>query len=106
MPVIFAETPEDRLCHIQEVFNRLRKHGLKLKLMKCSFVKEKTDYLRFIIKENGVTHNPKKVNDIYFNIKKLSAPNTVREVCAFIVMCSYCRFYRFIPIFILKLQNN
>eukprot|EP00105_Crassostrea_gigas_P025107 XP_011445573.1 PREDICTED: uncharacterized protein LOC105340996 [Crassostrea gigas] len=78
--LIFSETPEDHLRHIQDVFNRLRKHGLKTKLKKCSFFKEQTEYLGFIIDEHGVTPDPKKVEAI----RKLPAPTTVREVRGFI----------------------
>ncbi|XP_065928361.1 uncharacterized protein [Magallana gigas] len=91
--LIFSETPEDHLRHIQDVFNRLRKHGLKMKLKQCSFFKEQTEYLGFIIDEHGVTPDPKKVEAI----RKLPAPTTVREVRGFIGMCSYYR--RFIPNF-------
>ena len=42
--LIFSETLEEHLAHIQNVFNRLRKHHLKLKLKKCSFLKAETNY--------------------------------------------------------------
>lgn len=91
--LIFSETPEDHLHHIHDVFDRLRTHGLKLKLKKCSFFKEQTEYLGFNINEHGVKPHPKKVEAI----RKLPAPTTVREVRGFIGMCSYYR--RFIPNF-------
>lgn len=91
--LIFSETPQDHLRRIQDVFHRLRQHGLKLKLKKCSFFKEQTEYLGFIINEHGVKPDPKKVEAI----QKLPAPTTVREVRGFIGMCSYYR--RFIPNF-------
>lgn len=64
-------------------FNRQRKHGLKLKLMKCSFVKEKTDYLGFIINENGISPNPKKVDAIYFHIRKKKLIDLARKYASF-----------------------
>lgn len=91
--LIFSETPQDHLRHIQDVFHRLRQHGLKLKLKKCSFFKEQTEYLGFIINEHGVKPDPKKVEAI----QKLPSPTTVREVRGFKGMCSYYR--RFIPNF-------
>ena len=33
--LIYSETLEDHMHHLQEVFDRLREHGLKLKLKKC-----------------------------------------------------------------------
>lgn len=91
--LIFSETAEKHLEHIQEVFDRLRKHGLKLKLKKCSFFQEQTEYLGFIINEKGVKPDPKKVAAI----RQLPAPTSVREIRGFIGMCSYYR--RFIPNF-------
>lgn len=91
--LIYSETLEDHLKHIQEVFDRLRNHCLKLKLKKCSFMKSDTNYLGFVISENGVTPDSQKVEVI----KSLPPPTCVREVRSFIGMCSYYR--RFIPRF-------
>lgn len=44
--LIYSETLEDHLSHIKQVFEKLRQHDLKLKLKKCSFLKEETKYLR------------------------------------------------------------
>jgi hypothetical protein len=58
--LIFSETAEEHLQHIQLVFDSLRQHGLKLKLKKCSFFEEQTEYLGFIINQQGVKPDPKK----------------------------------------------
>ena len=91
--LIYSETLEQHLVHIQKVFDRLRSHHLRLKLKKCSFLKAETNYLGFVINEHGIQPEQKKVNVI----KNLSPPTTVREVRSFIGMCSYYR--RFIPRF-------
>lgn len=83
--LVFSKTHQYPLRHIQDVFHRLRQHGLKLKLKKCSFFKEQTEYIGFIINEHGVKPDPKKVEAI----QKLPAPTTVRDVSGFIGMCSY-----------------
>lgn len=35
--LVFSETPEQHFNHLRQVFGRLRRHGLKLKLPKCQF---------------------------------------------------------------------
>ena len=91
--LIFSETLEEHLAHIQNVFDRLRKHHLKLKLKKCSFLEAETNYLGFVINESGSKPEARKVNII----KALTPPTTVWEVRSLIGMCSYYR--RFIPHF-------
>ena len=75
------------------MFSRLKSHGLKLKLKKCSFLQKQTNYLGFVIDSEGIRPDTKKVEAI----KSLPTPTCVREVRSFIGMCSYYR--RFIPNF-------
>ena len=90
---IYSPSLDEHLDHIQIVFDLLRRHGLKLKLKKCQFLKAETNYLGFIINQNGIQPNDAKVE----TIKILLVPTCVREVSVFICMCSYYR--RFIPNF-------
>ena len=89
----FSPTLEDHLQHLDTIFDRLRKHDLKLKLKKCNFLESETNYLGFIIGKDGIKPDPKKVEAI----RSLPIPTCVREVRSFIGMSSYYR--RFIPNF-------
>lgn len=91
--LLFSESLEEHKKHIEITFDRLRKHGLKLKLKKCSFLQTETNYLGFVINQNGIMPDSKKVEAI----RSLPEPTCVREVRSFIGMCSYYR--RFIPNF-------
>ena len=62
--LIFSQTLEEHLSHIQIVFDRLGKHGLKLKLSKCQFMQTETNYLGFVINQEGIQPNIKKVEVI------------------------------------------
>ena len=64
-----------------------------MKLKKCSFLQLETNYLGFVISEEGIKPDEKKIEAI----KSLPVPTCVREVRSFIGMCSYYR--RFIPNF-------
>ncbi|CAG2217589.1 unnamed protein product [Mytilus edulis] len=73
--LIFSETLEEHFDHIQQVFDRLRQHNLKLKLKKCQFLQEETNYLGFKINIDGVKPDDAKVEAI----KTLPNPITVKE---------------------------
>ena len=91
--MVFSLTLEDHLQHLDTIFDRLRKHDLKLKLKKCNFLESETNSLGFIIGKDGIKPDPKKVEAI----RSLPIPTCVREVRSFIGMSSYYR--RFIPNF-------
>lgn len=85
--LIYSSTLEDHISHIQQVFDRLRKHGLKLKFKKCQFMRKETKYLGFKITEHGIKPETEKVD----TIQSLPPPATVKEVRSFIGMLSYYR---------------
>jgi hypothetical protein len=91
--LVFSSTFEEHLAHLNVLFEKLRKHPLKLKLKKCGFLKTETNYLGFIINKDGIKPDQKKVEAI----RSLPVPTCVKEVRSFVGMCSYYR--RFIPNF-------
>ena len=72
--LIFSNTVEDHVKHIDTVLSSLRRHNLKLKPAKCEFFKKETQYLRFKISGEGIRPDLDKVKAI----KSVSNPTTVR----------------------------
>ena len=89
--LLFSRTLDEHLTHIQLVFDRLKQHGLKLKLSKCQFLRTESNYLGFVINKEGIQPEPQKVEVI----RGLPEPRSVREVRSFIGMVGYYR--RFVP---------
>ena len=87
--MIFSATLEEHMQHLKIIFGKLRQHYLRLKLKKCSFLQLETNYLGFVISEEGIKADEKKVEAI----RSLPVPACAREIRSFIGMCSYyCRF--------------
>ena len=87
--IVFSETYEDHLEHLQAVFDRLRKANLKLKISKCDFVKKQLNYLGHIISDDGISVDPGKVSVM----ENLQPPENIRDVRSFLGMTSYYRKY-------------
>ena len=83
----------DHLDKIQQVFERLRKHNLSLKLSKCQWATQEITYLGFKVSTKGVAPDESKVAAI----RNLKPPETTREIRSLIGMVSYYR--RLVPRF-------
>lgn len=59
--IIWSTDAEQHQQHLQQVFDRLRHHGLKLKSKKCSFYQNRTNYLGFIISEQVFSPTQRKL---------------------------------------------
>ena len=84
---------EDHLRHVSLIFERIRKHSLRLKLSKCQWAMKELTYLGFQVNQYGVSPCQNKVRAI----KLLQPPTTVREVRGLLGMVGWYR--RFIPEF-------
>ena len=62
--IIFSQNFDDHLRRMEEVFDRLREAGLKLKPQKCRFLQKEVTYLGHVVSENGVSTDPSKVSKI------------------------------------------
>ena len=91
--IIFSKTEEEHLQHLEEIFVRLRKFGLKMKREQCSFFKKHIQYLGHLVSEKGFELLPEKLE----SIRKMPAPRTAKEVKQFLGLIGYYR--KFIPRF-------
>ena len=91
--IVYSKSEAEHIQHLADIFDRLDKAGLKLKLSKCSFFQSQVKYLGHIISSEGISPDPEKVKVM----RRLQAPKTVREVRSIVGMASYYR--RFIPHF-------
>ena len=91
--IIFSKTKEEHLQHLEEIFVRLHKFGLKMKREKCSFFKKHIQYLGHLVSEKGFEPLPEKLE----SIRKMPAPRTAKEVKQFLGLIGYYR--KFVPRF-------
>lgn len=73
------------LEHIQQVFDRLRESGLKVKPSKCSLCVQEVVYLGHTVSKAGISANPDEVA----TVKEWPVPKNVSEVWSFVGLASY-----------------
>ena len=91
--VVWSKSLDEHIQHINQLFDRIRKHKLKLSLKKSQFMKDESNHLGFIVSPEGILLDPLKVE----SIRTLAPPTNVKECRGFVAMCSYYR--RFVPNF-------
>ena len=74
--LIYSSTLEDHLIHIGEVLEILQANKLYLNLKKCKFMSSELLFLGFIVGEQGIKVDDRKVHAI----KNWSIPKTVSEL--------------------------
>ena len=92
--IIFSKTEEEHLQHLEEIFVRLRKFGLKMKCEKCSFFKKHIQYLGHLVSEKGFEPLLEKSE----SIQKMPAPRTAKEVKQFLGLIGY--YQKLVPRFV------
>ena len=85
--VIFSESYEDHLKHLEAVFERISRHGLKLNPSKCKFYQRKVNYLGHVISEEGLQVDTEKTDAL----RTWPAPKSVDELRTFLGFTGYFR---------------
>ena len=62
--VVKSKHEKDHLKHLEMVFDRLRKHKLKMNPMKCAFGVSSGKFLGFIVTKRGIEIDPTKIKTI------------------------------------------
>lgn len=82
---IFSKSVEEHLIHLEEVFRRLREANVKLNPKKCSFVRQKVEYLGQVVTPDGVMPNPEKVHVV----RDFPVPKSLKELRTFMGLANY-----------------
>ena len=85
--IVYSKTPEEHLEHLEAVFQKIGKAGLKLKPSKCEFFKSEITYLGHIVSNKGTATDPKKIGAIQLWPRLM----TVTEVRKFTGLTNYYR---------------
>ena len=85
--LVFSRTIEDHVAHLRQVFARIRAANLKLKPLKCHFLRRSIDYLGHVITPQGLQPNSKQVAAV----QDFPAPENASQVRQFIGLTSYYR---------------
>jgi len=89
--IIYSNSWEEHLKHIEFILSRLRKVGLTVNLEKCSFGKTMVKYLGFIITPDGISTDPEKISAV----SQYPIPKTPKNIKQFLGLCGWYR--HFIP---------
>ena len=91
--IIFSKTPQENVGHLQAVFERLRRWGLRLHHGKCKFSHDWLAYLGQMIIPRYFGMQQAKVDAL----QKIPTPVDVPRLCAFLGLANY--YFRFIKNF-------
>ena len=89
--IVFSHTFEEHLEHLRQIFDRLRKANLTLKLSKCTFASQRVKYLGHILSTKGIFPDPDKVHIV----QSWQPPKNPKQIRQFLGLTNYYR--RFIP---------
>ncbi len=89
--VILSESLDEHKRHLKVVFDRLRQFGLKLRLDKCIWGANTTEYLGYIVDKSGIQPKP----DYIQKILDVAEPKTKKQLRKFIGLAQFI--HKFIP---------
>jgi hypothetical protein len=85
--LVYSQTYEEHLLHLEQVFLWLQKDHWHLKLSKCKFAQQSISYLGHVISVAGVSTDPSKIRDV----QNWPVPTNMKEVRGFLGLAGYYR---------------
>ena len=89
--IVFSETIDDHLFHIEQLFERLSQFGMILQLEKCNFCANQVKFLGYQVSNKGLL----PVRDNLLAIKEIKPPTNLQELRRFLGMINY--YNNFVP---------
>jgi len=89
--IIFSDTFQDHLVHVDEVLNRLKQANMTINTDKCTFAKQQIKFLGHIINPTGISRDPEKTRAI----ENYPIPTNISELRRFLGKVGY--YQSFIP---------
>ena len=85
--LIYSETEEEHIKHVQQVLECLDKYNLRLKPSKCSFHQQELEFLGHTVGVNGVKISEEKIR----TIKEWAIPRNVKDIQSFLGFTNFNR---------------
>jgi hypothetical protein len=85
--IIYSDTFEEHMQHLEEVFKRLKQCNIVIKPSKCKLVRAETVYLGHVVGNGVLKPNPDNLKAI----QDTPVPTTLQEIRSFTMMASYYR---------------
>ena len=85
--LVHAQTFDDEIFNLRQVFSRLRAANLKLNPRKCVLFRANVLYLGHVVTQEGISTDPSKIEAVMH----WPTPKTKQELRGFLGLCSYYR---------------
>ncbi|GBG79229.1 hypothetical protein CBR_g29281 [Chara braunii] len=83
--LVYSRTLEERLRHLRDVLDCLRRHGFYAKLSKCRFAQHKVDFLGHYVSDQGLHMDDAKITAS----AEWPLPTSAKQLCNFLGLTSY-----------------
>ena len=85
--LVKSSSQEGYLDHLRRSFDRIRKYGLKMNPLKCTFEVHAVDFLEFVVHKQGIEINQNKTKSIL----DLKSPYTKKQLQSLLGKINFLR---------------